>query len=300
MLLCQGAVVLCSLSVQPNSPIKSIEELLQIASDHAPYFDQAHLAYDFQLEKAGSDVKLSSVVLSTDCTFWRKSDKYRRDLVQKGESDTGVPKLLKYGAIYDAQHLHTLNHSAKSYVVRTTDSPEKVATLGDAFLDFHLRNTGLEENAGGLTGQSILSLLSTPSIIVRSELEMIENRACHVIDIPAKGGLLQGSVWLDAERGCLPMRQDFLGAIDATGNQEVFLRFEVTKVYDASGSWMIQEGLKIVDPATTKEKQYRYVLDLAMVEPTMGKPIDDAVFVPDVPSGYLCKDIALDKSWVQP
>jgi hypothetical protein len=282
-----------------SQPVKTREQLLDIAREESPCYQDLFVFYNFQLESIGAEVDSSKLVNTTDCKLWRSDTKYRRDLVQGGETAGGSPRSLTYMTMYDGIHLHSLNHSGRSYTIRLTDSPERSATIGDAFLDFHLRNPGLE-GLGGLSGQSLISLLSSPSIVVRPDTEFINGRECHVVDIPLSENVLQGTVWLDAGAGCLPIKQDFYSTVSDINIQYVYLRFEVTKVQPVGSCWMIQEGLKVVDPGTKTETQYRYTLDLSGGEPTMGTSIQDAVFVPEVPSGYLCKDFSLDKSWVQP
>jgi hypothetical protein len=38
-------------------------------------------------------------------------------------------------------------------------------------------------------------------------LELVEGRACHVVDLRGADGVIYASLWLDAKQGCLPLKQ---------------------------------------------------------------------------------------------
>ncbi len=299
-----AATLVCSTAQVPvmaQHGLLDREGLLLIAQESSIYHDEVQVSYSLQAEKFGSLVPPNSMVELTECTLWRSGQRFRRDLINSGTLPTGADGRIEYAESFDGERTHTRSDNAASYIVRTRPSPEETATIGDAFMDFHLRNKVLA-GTGGLRGQSIVSLLSTPTVVIRPDKEDVKGHICHVVDIPIAGtDLLQGTVWIDASIGCLPMKQVFYGSAPDRASQPVVMRFEVLKTFTTKlGVEIVQEGLKIVRPNTGSEIVYRYILDVAKGEPTLGVPIDEHLFVPPVPSGYVCKDIEANKTWIQP
>jgi hypothetical protein len=276
------------------------ESLLLIAQETAVYFDDVHISYSLQAEKFGTLVAPNSMVELTECTLWRSGQRFRRDMVNSGTLPTGGEARIEYVESFDGARLHTRSDNARSYIIRPGPTPEEQATIGDAFMDFHLRNKVLS-GTGGLRGQSVVTLLATLTAAVRPDQQNVNGHMCHVVDIHiADTEMLQGTVWIDASVGCLPMKQIFYGGAIEGGTQPVMLQFEVLKTYTVEpGVEIVQEGLKIVRPNTDNEIVYRYILEVAKGDPTLGLPIDETVFVPPVPTGYVCKDIAVNKTWIQ-
>ena len=94
----------------------------------------------------------------------------------------------------------------------------------------------LARGGRGRDDQSLLSLLGNSRSKVRPLLEKIGDRSCHVVDCDSL------TVWLDAERGCVPLRQIFH---DERNPKLTVLVFLVRKVYEvAPGFWVATRGRK--------------------------------------------------------
>ena len=90
----------------------------------------------------------------------------------------------------------------------------------------------------GRDDQSLISMLRNSKTAVRPFLEKIGRRDCHVIDTD------HCTVWLDAERGCVPLRQVYR---DRRRPQFVIIQFQVRRVTEVSpGFWVATRGRKIV------------------------------------------------------
>ena len=95
----------------------------------------------------------------------------------------------------------------------------------------------------GSPWRDLLAVLDAPSTSVRAQLEEVDGVACAVLDVFDEDGLHRGSVWLDADRGCLPVRQEWYGdpshAPEATYSLRILQAAQV-----ASGGWMPTKGVR--------------------------------------------------------
>jgi len=167
---------------------------------------------------------------------------------------------------------------------------------GKAFFDFNLlcpsrwRGTGWDD-------QSLRSLLRHGR--VRDYLELVNGRVCHVVDVD---GL---TVWLDAERGCLVMRQVYHSSGDTAYPQMVFVTDAAVEV--GLGFWLASKGRKTVNPRpgvpeTAGGMQSTMVVaSWSSDQPSLrvNAGVDDAVFDlwRDLPAGTQVWDQGQGRAW---
>jgi len=111
----------------------------------------------------------------------------------------------------------------------------------------------------GVSGQSLLSVLSSGLARLRPELENVDGRPCYVI-VVYQGYIFGRSrphltVWLDAERGFLPVRQKY--------EYGQAMEFRVEQAAEIKpGLWFAVRGTKqVYDDKGTIESDYRLEVD---------------------------------------
>jgi hypothetical protein len=124
-------------------------------------------------------------------------------------------------------------------VVSTGKMGRELELQGKGFFDLNLLCSPRVDGTGW-DDQSLLSLLRNGHATVRDYVELVNGRLCHVVDIDRL------TVWLDAERGCVVMRQVYYNRDSRTPPQMVFIAEETAEV--APGLWLAIYGRKIVHP----------------------------------------------------
>jgi hypothetical protein len=111
---------------------------------------------------------------------------------------------------------------------------QEASVQGKLFFDLQLlsppRVTG-----NGVDAQSLEGLLSAELTQVRGNQEVIDGRWCHVVDAPG------ATMWLDAERGCVPLRQVFRSRHNV--DQQI-MEFRAEMVEKVDGVWFVTRGRK--------------------------------------------------------
>lgn len=87
----------------------------------------------------------------------------------------------------------------------------------------------------GVDDQSMESLLASGLSRVRPDLEEIDGRWCHVVEAPG------GTFWLDVERGCVPLKQEYANRADA---DRPMMTFTAERVEQVKGMWFVTRGRK--------------------------------------------------------
>jgi hypothetical protein len=120
----------------------------------------------------------------------------------------------------------------------------EAGTQGLLFFDFTMWNAA-KPGGTGRCDQSLLSLLRSAGTTVRGSLEHVGNRACHVVEFRSSPAMEPDLVvWIDADRGFLPLRQVFSKGVVA---KQPVLEFLVTEMYELpSGHWIPTKGTKTV------------------------------------------------------
>ncbi len=104
-------------------------------------------------------------------------------------------------------------------------------------------DNALSGKGRGRDDQSVVSLLRNDAATVRPFLETVVGRDCHVVDCGPF------TVWLDAERGCVPLRQVYY---DRANPKQILMVFLVEKAAQvAPGLWVATRGRKILGPSAS-------------------------------------------------
>jgi|GEM_PF-3311617 len=133
-----------------------------------------------------------------------------------------------------------------SAVVETRKSKE-ADTQGSGFFDLMLLNQP-RPDSDGASDQSLLSLLRSKDSRLRAALEEVDGHPCHVVDlIDASTKPPRMTVWVDCERGFLPLRHIYRirPKYDA-----IIMKFSIEEAIQLKeGLWFAVKGRKMVYPA---------------------------------------------------
>ncbi|UCG49647.1 MAG: hypothetical protein JSU94_07670 [Phycisphaerales bacterium] len=121
-------------------------------------------------------------------------------------------------------------------------------TQGSGFFDIMLLNPPRPEvAAAGNADQNLESLLSAEHSRLRRDMETVDGRACHVVDmIDPRSGQRSMTVWIDCERGFLPLRQLYYGGPERA---DILMELSIEKAVEVrEGLWMAVCGRKKTHP----------------------------------------------------
>jgi hypothetical protein len=98
---------------------------------------------------------------------------------------------------------------AEEGIAVVTNDPERTRRGFQTYLDAMLMRPPMygKRAVGSL---SLVAYLTTEYSTLHDELETVDGRACHVLDV-GSGSEPLTRIWLDAARGCLPVRQVWYG-----------------------------------------------------------------------------------------
>jgi peroxiredoxin len=164
---------------------------------------------------------------------------FRREVAFNGERST----------------VHEVSRGVAS--VRTTRERE-TNTQGRGFFDLMLLNPP-RVNGSGSDDQSLLSLLRSDLSLLREETEFVNGHRCYVLDVthPSLGKTWM-TVWLDADRGLLPIKQVHYFGKDL---DLVILEFVVEDAVELEdGLWFAVRGYKRVGPVRADSRNPNWSL----------------------------------------
>lgn len=97
------------------------------------------------------------------------------------------------------------------------------------------------------------SILASPASEVRPETETIDGRELHVVDVAAEhGDFVRRTLWIDVERGYLPVIHESYRAPDGGDSPELTMAWTITKAHEiVDGTWIPVEGTKEIVGAET-------------------------------------------------
>jgi beta-lactamase regulating signal transducer with metallopeptidase domain len=127
-----------------------------------------------------------------------------------------------------------------------TELTRETKTQGEGFFDLMLLNPP-RDDGDGRNDQSLVSLLKSGKSRLRKQTEVVRGRICHVADLmDASSDRPSMTVWIDAQRGFLPMRQVFY---TKPGGDEILMLFDIEEARDlGNGLWFPVYGRKLVNP----------------------------------------------------
>lgn len=120
-------------------------------------------------------------------------------------------------------------------------------TQGQEFFNMMMLNEPrLETVNGGVDDQSLISLLRNPNARLRPVLEEVDGHMTHVVEVIGEySGELALVVWIDPERGYLPLRQQFYRGGELSME---FVIEEAAQVWNQAQveTWYVTKGRKWV------------------------------------------------------
>jgi hypothetical protein len=154
----------------------------------------------------------------------------------------GQPLLRRQAAYNGKRSIHYVQPARSAGI--TGGRSREATTKGEAFFDLMLLNPP-DKDGHGVADQNLLSLLGSDRARLRERLEPVDGRLCHVVDlVRPRDPRIRLTVWLDAQRGCLPLRQRYFGGQDL---QTVTIEFEVLEAIELrDGLWFPIEATKKV------------------------------------------------------
>jgi hypothetical protein len=291
-----GIALACSIvGIGPLSQ----QELQDKNSIVIPFFQQFGVRYDFDISKcppsqqgtplAGYDRYRSLTTL--DGISWRRDEKF-----EYWDHDGKRLAVERVQAFDGTKHCTLTMPSFPLYLMKTMSEADRKKSIGDAFLDFYLVNP-TQPGATGLADQSRVTLLATPGLIIRPILEDVDGRMCHVIEGRFFTGNLDWVVWIDAERGCVPMKQQYY-SITQEQNHEMLKQFTATKVIESiAGVWVVVEGEKLIFPDQSLEQIKYFKVDEDYSNSLILGSTNAVTIVPEIPPMYSVQDLDKGTRW---
>lgn len=161
----------------------------------------------------------------------------------------------------------TTIHDVRSGVASAVmEKAGETQTQGKGFFDLMLLNPP-RKNYPGRSDQSLISLLKSKYSRLRENIEMVDGHPCYVINLyqPKIAGLSQSkrpsmTVWLDRNRGFLPLRSVYYSKPDF---EQVVMEFFIEEAVEAGeGLWFAVKGRKKVNPVHDGIDTGEYVLEV--------------------------------------
>ena len=151
------------------------------------------------------------------------------------------PRMWKRIVAYNGQR-STIYESSRGVATVMAGQQAETRTQGRGFFDMMLLNAPMPFGQG-YADQNLISLLRAEACQCRPHLEVVDGRRCYVLDVQRLGGLAM-TVWLDAERGFLPVRQVYYDGRTPPQVQMEFTVEQAVQVQD--GLWFAVRGRKKV------------------------------------------------------
>jgi hypothetical protein len=158
-------------------------------------------------------------------THWRSSLEYfpepGDDPLSPGLTDSSANGVI--AATYWSQH-------GWATVAPTPDIPKYGGehVPGAVYLRFLMHWPAESPTGYDCSPRDLLRVLEAANSTLRSALEPVDGRLCHVVDLKGVDGAIYGSLWLDASQGCLPLKQ-----VWGLDGERVFEIHEVLAIGDA-------------------------------------------------------------------
>ncbi|MBC7833473.1 MAG: hypothetical protein H7Y88_00025 [Phycisphaerales bacterium] len=198
--------------------------------------------------------------------------------------------------------LHEVNRGM-ALVHMGRDHEQEVDTQTFGFFDLAMLNDP-DPNGNGFNDQSLESLLTCDVSVVVPVIEDVNGVPCHVVEIVREdGGGRKYAAWLDASRGCLPMRQWYYDASGVVAMELVCLEAQEA----APGIWLPVIGQKNVGiipgmPETETALTFNMVVDGAETgeaQLTINGGVSDEEFElwDHLPAGTELFDVDIGAAW---
>ncbi len=141
----------------------------------------------------------------------------------------------------------TMHHVNSGIASVHSKRERETKTQGSEYFDLMLLNSP-RPDGDGVSDQNLVSLLKSDRSHVREEMQAVNGHFCHVIDlVDPIFNRTRLTVWLDADRGFLPIKQVYYGG---KGLQQVTIEFVIEEAVELQeGMWFAVRGFKRARPA---------------------------------------------------
>lgn len=120
------------------------------------------------------------------------------------------------------------------------------------FFDLNMLHERPNDGRSSATG-SLIGVLSDPRATVRPEQEIVGGVNAYVVDLVSEGGGYGITVWIDPERGALPLRQEY--SLPTRGGK--YAEYEIIDAEEVSpGLWLGVSGKKRMIPGLFGSDDY--------------------------------------------
>lgn len=132
-------------------------------------------------------------------------------------------------------------HEVQNRFAWVKEGPDReVKRQGLGFFDLMLLHPAV--GGDGYADNSLESLLACDRAVVRPEQELVNNRWCHVVDLPRERGEgLAMTCWMDGGRGMLPLR-----TVRYSGNARTAIEYIITDAVQIEDLWFAARGRREV------------------------------------------------------
>jgi len=123
----------------------------------------------------------------------------------------------------------TMHHVNSGIASVHSKRERETKTQGSEYFDLMLLNSP-RPDGDGVSDQNLVSLLKSDRSHVREEMQAVNGHFCHVIDlVDPIFNRTRLTVWLDADRGFLPIKQVYYGG---KGLQQVTIEFVIEEAVE--------------------------------------------------------------------
>jgi len=145
---------------------------------------------------------------------------------------------------FDGQVSHLIEHHRKQQSLH----PEKLKEItvnGLGFFDLNML-VPAENDPVSPNDVSLAGMLGLPFVELRPSQETVNSRPCVVVDRRSPmNNTITATVWIDAERTGLPIRQHYY----APDHAEPVVAFDITEAVEINGVWVGVVGTKVARPS---------------------------------------------------
>lgn len=219
---------------EANQLQRGLPDLLKDAEWHAASLDCLSVTFTFDMDNANTPSGAERSRTEIDKCY----EKVRRDQWFGKKEGTLTHRTVAFdGSVSTLQEHNRKRHSLYG------EKLEELTLNGLGFFDFNM----LVPPSASLWNDndvSLVGVLGMSGIELRPETEAVNERPCFVVDRRSTiAGNITATIWIDAERAGVPMKQQYF----VPGFAVPVAEFVATKVVEAEpGLWVIVEGTKTV------------------------------------------------------
>jgi len=262
------------------------QELLDIATSHRLKFLSIDASVEFRQSGTAQSEFYPKATSRVRVNFFNgNASKIRVDdsLYTGDEANPGlVLKALERTRVWNGNKDTSIvwSVSASSGLINIDSVRQmRTQTQMQEFFNANLLND-TAENTAGMPSRSVVSILSSTWTSIREAPELVNGRECRVADwMNPVSGEIQISVWIDPERGCVPLKQ--------TLPRMTYESVDIAEI--TPGIWVVTKAKKTTQlggdkPVDGEIEVLRHESGALKVD--LNSDIDDQVFEPALPDDY--------------